>query len=198
MILCLLKMVNWPKHVKAINIYKLNHTGWYYQLLYNLIRKLRLMWCQIRWRYNITGHKAFIHHLPEKHAGICKHGTKLRGLARELCLWNIHSTSVTAISLFPNEYQSITDLEKKKDIPPSPVTNANKIERPYYIYRKRQKHINLYHINVKIEWERQIRRTCYENGLVRQFRALSLSKTLVMLTSLGGLLKLHSMFCILL
>jgi hypothetical protein len=28
---------NWPKHVKAINIYKLNHTGWCYQLFHNLV-----------------------------------------------------------------------------------------------------------------------------------------------------------------
>jgi hypothetical protein len=36
LILCLLKMVSWPKHVKAINMYKLNHTGSFYNSIYVL------------------------------------------------------------------------------------------------------------------------------------------------------------------
>jgi hypothetical protein len=36
-----------PKHVKAINTYKLNHTGWCYQLFYNfaatIFQKLKIL-----------------------------------------------------------------------------------------------------------------------------------------------------------
>jgi hypothetical protein len=35
LILYLLKTVNWPKHAKATNIYKLNHTGRCEELFYN-------------------------------------------------------------------------------------------------------------------------------------------------------------------